>query len=570
MKIHFYTALFGNYDDIKDAEKYFIKNKNFKFIIYTDQKSLKSNTHDVRYIERPHLDATIANRIIKFNPYKYCSDCDFAIYHDANISIRKLFIEYIYQNSENFLDLNLFKHPMNISVNDELNTLFKIGKITNNEFRLSHQFLKKNKLNPKNLFLSENNILITKPNSLKWINISDELIFCLKNVVGRDQILLPAILKKHNFKYTFNHSLMVDNNSMYFNWKPHKTNLLKELIVRYKAYTNKKAKIANIVKEKFSEIDKDRNFTNFTDKQDFSKLLAIVVPVYNRIEIFDEVLLGHIEVCKPYSIKIFISDDSNSDLFSSKIEKLKTKYDQIYYIKNNPSLLHDRNIISSLQKPKTQYVWLLGDSFQVHKKNFEKILLAILNHKPDLLSVNAFGRSLSVPSDNIFDSDKVILSLGWHLTLTGATIYSRKSINQIEKIDFSKIKNFPQFYLIFIFLRNKKNNILWINEKIIYNHINKKESYWLKSAFSVFIDDWNLVLNELNKFYPKNILNDVYASHNQNTKLFKTKNLIKLRILGIYNIDILKKYKDVLLKDSKLLFILLYLIARFPIFKKFR
>ena len=568
MKIHFYTALFGNYDDIKSIDKNLVTNKNLKFIIYTDQKSLKSNSHDVRYIKRPHRDPTIANRIIKFNPYKYCRDCDFAVYHDANIAIRKLFIEYINNNTENFLELNLFKHPINLNVNDELNTLLKIGKITVNEFKLSHNFFKKNNLSPKNLFLSENNILITKPKFLIWNNIYDELLFCLKNVVGRDQIILPAILKKNKFKFTLNHSLMVDDNSMYFNWSQHKTNLIQELIVRYKAYINKKEKLTRQIQEKFYETHIDKIFSNFTGKQNFSKLLSIVLPVYNRIEIFDEVLLDHIRICKPHSIKIFISDDSDSDLFSNKIEELRSKYDQIYYIKNTPSLLHDKNIISSLQMPKTEYVWLLGDSFHINKKNFEKILLAISNHKPDLLSVNAFGRSLSVPSDYILDSDKAIKSIGWHLTLTGATIYSRKSINKIKNINFNKIKNFPQFYLIFIFLSIKENNILWVNEKIIYSHMNKKESYWLKSAFSVFIDDWGLVLDELIEYYPKKTLKEVYISHNKNTKLFKTKNLIKLRILGIYNIDTLKKYKDVLLKDSGLPFYFLYLIARFPILKK--
>ena len=62
------------------------------------------------------------------------------------------------------------------------------------------------------------------------------------------------------------------------------------------------------------------------------------------------------------------------------------------------------------------------------------------------------NRNLNFPSGYYNNCNEILIKFGWHIFLTGSTIYSSKVIKQINKINFKNSTNFPQFYLIFIYL----------------------------------------------------------------------------------------------------------------------
>ena len=77
----------------------------------------------------------------------------------------------------------------------------------------------------------------------------------------------------------------------------------------------------------------------------------------------------------------------------------------------------------------------------------KKTLEIISQTTPQIISVNAKNRDLDINSAYCNDSNKVLDQFGWHLTLTGAAIYSRSAISVIDEISQNEYKNFPQIAL---------------------------------------------------------------------------------------------------------------------------
>jgi hypothetical protein len=125
-----------------------------------------------------------------------------------------------------------------------------------------------------------------------------------------------------------------------------------------------------------------------------------------------------------------------------------------------------------------------------------------------------------------------------------------------------KIKNFPQFALIFSFL-NENKRAYWINDKLVFGNKNKT-SYWDKKVFEVFLFDWINVVNSLDESYIKTNKEQCILNHSHKTKLFSIKALIRLRALGVYNKDVVNKYKILLCAHSHLPYFVLYIISVFP------
>lgn len=294
--------------------------------------------------------------------------------------------------------------------------------------------------------------------------------------------------------------------------------------------------------------------------------LAIAIPTYNRSEILEENILLMFNDIKELSIPIYISDDSIDDKTKALVDRLKTTYSNIFYSKNTPSLGHDKNCIKTLSLPKEKYVWYLNDSFIIKKGALQKIV-AVINGNPslNLISVNAENRKLALKSKIFDDPNELLKNLGWHLTMTGTTIYSKNSLNKIKELDLKKCKNFPQTLLIFEIMSRPNSKLFWINEKTVSNN-KKKKSYWQNNVFDVFLNDWsNLILNLPDNYSSKNKKNAI-REHSTKSGAFSFFSFINYRIAGVFNFKIFVKYFYHFWSNNKKIFFLLPVLSLTPKF----
>ena len=227
--------------------------------------------------------------------------------------------------------------------------------------------------------------------------------------------------------------------------------------------------------------------------------LAIAIPTFERAEILEATIRSLIPEVRDYSIPIYISDNSADNKTETVFNELKKQYEFIYYYKNRTDLGHDRNSFFVANLPESDYVWLYGDSLLLRAGAIKNMLHIIENHNPGIIAVNAVNRDLDNESGLYTDCNAVLDDLGWHITLTGATIYSRSALSDINKVEPHNFKNFPQLSLIFNFLANDCF-FFWDNNKWISASPNKK-GYWVDTMFSIFIDDWSNAIRNLPKSY---------------------------------------------------------------------
>jgi len=290
--------------------------------------------------------------------------------------------------------------------------------------------------------------------------------------------------------------------------------------------------------------------------------LSIVIPTYNRAKILKENILFIIKECKRLSIDIYISDDSTNLNTQKIINELRKKYSFIHYTKNTPRLGHDKNLFHTLQLSNSDYIWLLGDSTIINPNSLEKILDIINSKKSEIISLNTINRNIDFQTGQYSDFIEILWKFGWHLNLTGATIYPRDSIAILSTMDINKYKNFPQFSLIFSYLARKKS-LYWINEKIISSNLSK-ESYWAKDVFKVFIDDWRNALSNISCDYKLITLKSIINNHIIRTKLFSSKSLLKLRMISGYNWESFIKYNKYIYLDRKFYDFIPLIVAIIP------
>ena len=104
------------------------------------------------------------------------------------------------------------------------------------------------------------------------------------------------------------------------------------------------------------------------------KILTISIPTYNRSEILRDNLLKILDVCQIHGIDINIYDESNNNDTQKIIDQLTINYDILHYYKNPKKLGYGKNFINALTSPKTDYVWLLGDSQCINYNFLDSIL----------------------------------------------------------------------------------------------------------------------------------------------------------------------------------------------------
>tara|TARA_B100000575_G_scaffold286463_1_gene283273 strand:+ start:245 stop:1234 length:990 start_codon:yes stop_codon:yes gene_type:complete len=297
-----------------------------------------------------------------------------------------------------------------------------------------------------------------------------------------------------------------------------------------------------------------------------NKNLSICIPTFNRPDLLKKNLLLMLPEINKFYVSIYISDDSSNNETSEMINYIQKKYKYLFYIRNKPSLGHDKNFLHSLTLPETEYVWLLGDSIFLKKDAIRSILKVINQYKPDIIGVNALHRDLDINSAYYNNCHSVLNDFGWHLTLTGASIYSKMVISNIKEIELHNCKNFPQISLIFNSL-SKRCSFYWLNNKLIFTgRTNKDYSYWLNNVFQVFIDDFSKSVCNLPRCYRDIDKEKVIVNHSLKTKLFALKNLLQFRILDIYNYKSYRKYSRKLVIYSRLSNLSLIFIAFMPKF----
>ena len=203
-------------------------------------------------------------------------------------------------------------------------------------------------------------------------------------------------------------------------------------------------------------------------------------------------------------------------------------------IKNDVNLGHDKHFFNTISIVKEQFVWYLGDSMLIKKGVITNILNIINSSDCDFIILNEDSRTLTLQDTIFIDYQAVLANLGWHLTMSGVTIYNLKTLKNFQNKDYSQYKNFPQTALIIDYIFKNDFKLLWFNEKCLFGNKNKK-SYWSNNVFEVFLNDLESTLQNTN--IPDKFVKKIMKDHSFFTKIFSINKLIKYRSNSFYDLS---------------------------------
>lgn len=105
-----------------------------------------------------------------------------------------------------------------------------------------------------------------------------------------------------------------------------------------------------------------------------SRKLSIVIPTYNRAEFLDFSLSVHVPLAREHGVEIFVSDNFSSDNTTAVVERWMQEYPNLYYSCNDRHVDAEKNFEVALGLPNSQYVWLLGDTYQIPSNGISYLL----------------------------------------------------------------------------------------------------------------------------------------------------------------------------------------------------
>lgn len=295
-----------------------------------------------------------------------------------------------------------------------------------------------------------------------------------------------------------------------------------------------------------------------------SDLLAIAIPTYKRSEILNENIRAMLPEIQRLGVPVYISDDSPDHETQSVVSELRRIYDRIYYTQNMPGLGHDRNFVATVQLPESDYVWYLGDSVVINAGDIEKAYMALLKFRPEFLFVNNENRCADTNDYPVVDLRNFLQRFAWHLTLTGATIYSRAAVRSLHAGDVTRWRNFPQLGLIFQFGLAGNPKAYWMGSAGVSSNRNKK-SYWSNAIVTTFAVDWVNLVRNFAASYSSRELQEIFLSHSLHTGIFGWRNAIRYRLSGSFSWSLLRTHQAEIKLASHTSYAVLLLISMLPV-----
>jgi hypothetical protein len=162
---------------------------------------MKSEVWNLLDFPSDDLNSTYKNRLVKMLPHKYFPKYKYSVYIDGNIDIigdiEKLINEYLIEKE---YKLAVPKHPKRNCLYEEAEVCINYKK--DNAEIINKQINKYKKDNfPKDLGLTENNIIFRKHNDPEVINLMEDWWSEFNKFSQRDQLSFLYMIWKNNFNY---------------------------------------------------------------------------------------------------------------------------------------------------------------------------------------------------------------------------------------------------------------------------------------------------------------------------------------------------------------------------------
>ncbi len=275
--------------------------------------------------------------------------------------------------------------------------------------------------------------------------------------------------------------------------------------------------------------------------------LSIVIPTYNRADFLDYSLQIHMPLAKKHTIAIYIFDNASLDDTKQVVQKWMLEYPHLFYYRHETNIGAVLNVEFALKYPKTEFVWLLGDTYEIPENGVDSVLDCIhnSNKKQDAIVCNLENK-LNIATKSYEDANSLLYDLGALMTCIAVLILSKSLIEQ-GAFERFRVTFFPHAGIIFEEIAKRDFSIYWLCElsiKGLHRHDLQKTNWsHTHQAFAIGCEDWSNFVMSLPPSYSIENKMKCIMDFGKISGLFGIKNLIMLRINGIFTYKTFVHYK---------------------------
>lgn len=192
-KLVIYTAIQGDYDDLKDP---LFTDDGITYVCFTDNKSMKSGIWNIEYVDEVS-DSALGIREYKMLPHKYFKDFDTSIWVDGSLWIKNDMRDFIRQYGKGS-DFLCFPHEQRRCIYDEGAKVLLLRKAPKNVI-IQQMAYYLNEGYPQNNGLYLGGCMVRNHNEPAVIKIMEQWWEQVNRFSKRDQISLPYVMYKNQF-----------------------------------------------------------------------------------------------------------------------------------------------------------------------------------------------------------------------------------------------------------------------------------------------------------------------------------------------------------------------------------
>jgi glycosyltransferase involved in cell wall biosynthesis len=275
---------------------------------------------------------------------------------------------------------------------------------------------------------------------------------------------------------------------------------------------------------------------------------SVSIPTYKRPSLLRRNLLMLAPQCLEHGIKIYIFDDSCSDINQWVYDEITIEWPCLEVHRNPKNLGIDRNIDQCISAPCEDYIWMIGED-DLAAKGAVSIILNRIEEHPDYLFLNYqyisndYGTLLhvavpDVPEGTIL-AGEFFGNYGWAVGFLGANVVNKRFWDAgTEKFMGTYFSHVGKIFSAL----TPSSRISTISKPMIFNRAESLDSFtWIDDCFEVNSGFGRMIEilcvdNPEWKAEAEKCLDKFMSIMN----IRNLKSILVLRALGVYN---WKKYK---------------------------
>lgn len=277
--------------------------------------------------------------------------------------------------------------------------------------------------------------------------------------------------------------------------------------------------------------------------------LGISIPTYKRPEQLTRCLQSVIESARPFSVPVYVLDDSGDDTNVAAVTAMQQTYPYLYSIRNPENLGIDCNIVKSVNTCECEYVWLLGEDDRLVKDGVQTVLAA-LESRPDFLYVNYSTvnedittvlreRAIPLDSDSRLSADEFLAAHGWAAGFLGGCVVHRAKWAQVTAEPYIGTY-FAHVGTIFHSIHG--GTVAMLARPLVLNRCGSVETFtWRAVTFDV-LGGWARLMERMRPVYGEDVCRRSVGSFERAHGLNSLKFLLYARSGGAYDLSQFRTY----------------------------